>query len=264
MQAKISTLIQGDKFPNFHTTSSLIECQQSDVRILHDPGYVYDWKKLRLSLENKGLAVNDITHLVLSHWHIDHCGNVANFPKAKLIVSQDTVDSIRITVEGILIAEKSGNPVQCLVDFFQSQLSKTDLIDELDGNHSRMRAFGNMVYRNSGDWKEILRKVDLGEVCIIEDETSCTDSPNISFSKVSAHTKGDLIMTVTSFDEVYTFCGDIIPYLQETLVFPMLTENKGAYRKAIEKLVALKSIIVPGHGESFSSDVIVQYLQETF
>uniref|UniRef100_A0A914H1V2 Metallo-beta-lactamase domain-containing protein n=1 Tax=Globodera rostochiensis TaxID=31243 RepID=A0A914H1V2_GLORO len=46
------------------------------------------------SLCARGISPNEITHLVITHWHLDHCGNIGLFPTAQLITPE------RIMAEG--------------------------------------------------------------------------------------------------------------------------------------------------------------------
>jgi glyoxylase-like metal-dependent hydrolase (beta-lactamase superfamily II) len=57
--------------------------------ILVDTGGPWDREVLLAALESEGLAPGEIDHVVCTHGHSDHVGNIGLFPDATLIVSQD-------------------------------------------------------------------------------------------------------------------------------------------------------------------------------
>jgi glyoxylase-like metal-dependent hydrolase (beta-lactamase superfamily II) len=56
-----------------------------DMIILSDPGVLPDQKILVEALKNEGLTVDDISHIFITHSHLDHYRNIGMFPKAKTI-----------------------------------------------------------------------------------------------------------------------------------------------------------------------------------
>ena len=88
--AKISVLIEGyadlkeiSGVYKHNCTVVLIETENK--KIIFDPGL--DRNALLESLEKQKLKVEDITHVFLSHNHIDHCLLMGIFPQAKVCTS---------------------------------------------------------------------------------------------------------------------------------------------------------------------------------
>ncbi len=65
-------------------TTSLVLA--GEYRILVDPGVLNDQQILVDSLAKEGLAIKDITHIFITHSHIDHYRNVGMFPATTPVV----------------------------------------------------------------------------------------------------------------------------------------------------------------------------------
>ena len=65
------------------TTSTLVT--DGELKILADPGIYDDPAVLIDALKAEGLTPDKITHIFLTHSHIDHYYSVALFPKAKVL-----------------------------------------------------------------------------------------------------------------------------------------------------------------------------------
>ncbi|NXT41233.1 MBLC1 protein, partial [Pelecanoides urinatrix] len=59
------------------------------VTVLVDTGGPWDRQRLLQLLANEGLSPNDVTHVVCTHGHSDHVGNINLFPGATLLVGGD-------------------------------------------------------------------------------------------------------------------------------------------------------------------------------
>jgi len=64
-------------------TSALI--RSDDFVILSDPGVLDTQEIMREALKKENLTVDDITHVFITHNHIDHHRNTGMFPAAKVI-----------------------------------------------------------------------------------------------------------------------------------------------------------------------------------
>ncbi len=62
-----------------------------DKYMIFDPGHYGNREPLLSALRNRGLGVNDIDYVVLSHLHFDHAINALLFPRAKIIISRDEI-----------------------------------------------------------------------------------------------------------------------------------------------------------------------------
>ena len=87
--AEVKVLIKG--FTNTDTkddneaevtscTTALVK--DGDFIIVTDPGVLADQKILKDALAKEGLTINDVTHVFITHPHMDHYRNIGMFPKA--------------------------------------------------------------------------------------------------------------------------------------------------------------------------------------
>jgi glyoxylase-like metal-dependent hydrolase (beta-lactamase superfamily II) len=65
------------------STVTLVE--DGDVRVVCDPGSTSDPVVLTAALADRGLTVDDITWIFLSHYHPDHCKYAGLFPEAGVL-----------------------------------------------------------------------------------------------------------------------------------------------------------------------------------
>lgn len=64
-------------------TVSLV--RDNSVVIVVDPGVLENQQILINKLEEHGLSVNDVTHIFVTHSHLDHYRNIGMFPEAKVV-----------------------------------------------------------------------------------------------------------------------------------------------------------------------------------
>ena len=237
-------LIEGSKFPNFHTSSILIVTPK--VNLIYDPGFPYDKTMLLKRLNENNLLPTDIDYIVLSHWHIDHCGSIDLFQKAKIVVSTESIIAIREGIKGVNNAEKSSEfPIDYLGRYLQNEMNIKEMSDT-----AKVRAMANIVYRNKSLWLSILEKYQSGNVIEVNENDKVV-LDGVIISKYSAHTKGDLVVKIVNNQE-NLLVGDIIPnndFQMDNL--PMLTEDKENYAKAIKEILKKGRYIVPGHSKGF-------------
>jgi glyoxylase-like metal-dependent hydrolase (beta-lactamase superfamily II) len=75
-----------------HPTVSLVldHDDDADLVIVVDPGILSDPALLTEALAERGLALDDVTHVFVTHHHLDHTRNVGMFPRARVV----DVDSV--------------------------------------------------------------------------------------------------------------------------------------------------------------------------
>jgi glyoxylase-like metal-dependent hydrolase (beta-lactamase superfamily II) len=71
-----------------HPTVSLV--RDGDLVVVVDPGILTDPALLTDALAERGLGVDDVTHVFVTHHHLDHTRNVGMFPTARVV----DVDSV--------------------------------------------------------------------------------------------------------------------------------------------------------------------------
>jgi glyoxylase-like metal-dependent hydrolase (beta-lactamase superfamily II) len=80
--ARFDVLLAGSPGPNVVSTCTLI--RDGEVVAVVDPGLAPSQGALLEPLRALGLEPTDVTDVVISHHHPDHCLNVALFPRARV------------------------------------------------------------------------------------------------------------------------------------------------------------------------------------
>jgi glyoxylase-like metal-dependent hydrolase (beta-lactamase superfamily II) len=91
--ATVDVLVTGhvtesDAGSSVHPTISLV--RDGDLVIVVDPGILSDQALLIDALRGHGLVVDDVTHVFVTHHHVDHTRNVGMFARA-VVVDVDSV-----------------------------------------------------------------------------------------------------------------------------------------------------------------------------
>ena len=90
------------------STSTLIRC--SGHNIVVDTGSPFMKAGIKTSLKQIGIFPEDVDILILTHNHSDHKGNVAMFPKAKVLVHDASNDlaerTLRVGDDGRIVLKK--------------------------------------------------------------------------------------------------------------------------------------------------------------
>jgi glyoxylase-like metal-dependent hydrolase (beta-lactamase superfamily II) len=103
--ATVDVLVTGhvehtDAGNSVHPTISLV--RDGDLVIVVDPGILSDPSLLTIALQSHGFSPADVTHVFVTHHHIDHTRNIGMFPSAKVV----DVDSV---YDGSLWLEHDGD-----------------------------------------------------------------------------------------------------------------------------------------------------------
>jgi glyoxylase-like metal-dependent hydrolase (beta-lactamase superfamily II) len=91
--ATVDVLVVGhvqdtDAGQSVHPTVSLV--RDGGLVVVVDPGILTDPALLTDALATRGLTVDDVTHVFVTHHHLDHTRNVGMFPRARVV----DVDSV--------------------------------------------------------------------------------------------------------------------------------------------------------------------------
>jgi glyoxylase-like metal-dependent hydrolase (beta-lactamase superfamily II) len=105
MMATVDVLVTGhveetDAGSSVHPTISLV--RDGRLVIVVDPGILSDPSLLTIALQGHGLTAADITHVFVTHHHIDHTRNIGMFSRATVV----DVDSV---YDGSLWLEHGGD-----------------------------------------------------------------------------------------------------------------------------------------------------------
>ena len=80
--ARVDVLLAGSPGPNTASTCTLV--RDGDLAVVVDPGLAPSQAAILEPLRALGLEATDVTDVVISHHHPDHCLNVALFPPARV------------------------------------------------------------------------------------------------------------------------------------------------------------------------------------
>ena len=241
---KWEIVIEGKGFPQFSSTVTLLRLDQG-LNLLFDLGSPYDSYFLIEKLKDLKLGPDDITHVISSHWHIDHLGGITLFPKAVVIGSAETLEIQKQLYEAVSEAERHDNSVQALTEILMEHLiSLTFTKDHL--NLAKLHAMANLTIRNASLVKEFIRKYEDGKFHQVSAEQT-TLFKALQILKVDCHTEGDLIASFAGTDGEEVFIvGDVVTGMENGKAkedFPAVIGRKA---KGKERL------IIPGHGNVFA------------
>ncbi len=240
---KIETLIAGNSFPDFHTSVYLITTKE-DKKILFDTGFPYDTKQLLASLESRNISPADIDTVIISHWHIDHVGSISHFQSARLLISDDSMSTVREIMGYIEKAKTQESPIDYLVNVLDDEGGWDKEIGK-----NQKRAMANFAYRNKHLWETI---AGWEEEKIIIVDTSPYSFEGIEIEKAAIHTDGDLVARVKNRAGKTLFVGDIFP-TENYLAGRNENLLKGCELKLYRETRKPGVSIGPGHGEIFSA-----------
>jgi len=86
--AEVKILIKGyvsEENPDDGTCPTITLVKDKNIIMVIDPGLLKDTQLLITKLKENNLTVNDITHVCITHSHMDHYRNIGMFPKAEAV-----------------------------------------------------------------------------------------------------------------------------------------------------------------------------------
>jgi glyoxylase-like metal-dependent hydrolase (beta-lactamase superfamily II) len=125
MMATVDVLVTGhveetDAGSSVHPTISLV--RDGGLRIVVDPGILSDPALLTIALQSHGLTEDEITHVFVTHHHIDHTRNIGMFPHAKVVDVDSVYDGSlwlehdgdgHVLTEHVRVIETPGHAAEC-------------------------------------------------------------------------------------------------------------------------------------------------------
>lgn len=231
-------LLEGQAFPQNSSSVGLITIKYPDTKTeyyLTDTGSYYDRDKLICALEARNIDVGDINYVILSHWHVDHIGNIDLFHNAQIITTSDCIETnleLNEFINSLETEDKVGEMASRLISLFP----------ESGNSFAKFRAMANLSIRHS---------MQIGYLCKVyqNSRTTLISSPSQKLSEGievfmrNCHTKEDLITKISTSKNTAYFMGDV-----------MVDKNdRGFLSDDMQKELGIKEndLIIPGHGKSF-------------
>jgi glyoxylase-like metal-dependent hydrolase (beta-lactamase superfamily II) len=226
----LNELVRGNRFPNLHSTVVLIEIDNR--KILIDTGYVTDKAILQENLYKLGYSENDITDIVLTHFHLDHIGNVNLFNPAKVYMGKEDYDAIKslqsslednIALDDNIVKSsniKSEKKIKALRNLY---LNNAVILHWLVANQSRIKCITDDVHR-------------LHDYVVIK--------------RAPGHTAGHLVVWCRNELNV-CIAGDALPL--ETNLYTnensdkLININQEQFIKTKKQIMEHADVIYPGH-----------------
>ena len=230
----IDIILEGKKFPQVSSSVALIQNDLNDKEdeyYLLDTGSFYDRDNLILALKERNIKPPDIKHVILSHWHVDHIGNIDLFTDAEIITTNDCIETnIELCrfMNSLKSKDKVGEMADMLVTLFQNS----------GNSYSKLRAMANLSIRHRTQIEYICQKKN--NIRIINDAITDIDSKCITIFKYDCHTKEDLVTEVKLDNRKVFFMGDVM--------------NNSADREFLNRCIRENlpveedDILIPGHG----------------
>ncbi|MCF8367877.1 MAG: MBL fold metallo-hydrolase [Bacteroidales bacterium] len=182
-------LVEPDENNMIKITTRCLLVVEGDRKILFDTGmgrkqaekyysfrYIFGEAGLEKSLQNYGYTKNDITDVVFTHLHDDHCG-----------------DAIRINASGKPELTFKNATYYCSASQWEW------------ANNPNKREAGSFFKIN------FQHLMDSGKLRLIEKEGLFC--PNIKLRIMDGHTRGQLIPVITDREKTFVFIADFIPLL---------------------------------------------------
>ncbi len=93
---------------------------ESDAKILVDTGFEGDLseqinrKTLINDLKRFGIKPEDIDTVFITHWHLDHCGNLSVFKESDILTSKTAVERFNLDYEGVRDGKRIADGVRVI------------------------------------------------------------------------------------------------------------------------------------------------------
>lgn len=229
----IFQIVVGDVFPLLHSTVALIKTRET--LILIDSGYFTDSNLLLKNLKRLEVSPSDIDHLILTHFHLDHCGNLYFFKEVQLYMG----------VEDYILCEE-------IYKHLNNEHWLTDIILENYNcqNEHKIRALVNLLKNNSSIFMFIMNKK---KIKLIDQDMVRLDN-RISIKKTPGHTDGH-ISVFCNLEDIGTVCiaGDALPVnIVKTNDKGFMHQDERLFFQTKNQLITDSDIIIPGHDRLFN------------
>lgn len=236
---EIDVLIEGKKFPQNSSSVVLVKETVSEEitnNYLLDTGSYYDRNKLINVLTERKLNPHDIRYVILSHWHVDHIGNIDLFSNAKIIATEDCINT-NIELDRFIGSLKSEDEIEEMTELLMTLFSDSDI------SRAKFRAMANLSIHHKEQIAYICEAFRHNCIRIIKVPYEGILSNLLSVYKFDCHTKEDIVTKVQLTNNSAFFMGDVILDSDDNYFLEKYT---------IEDLdIVENDLVIPGHGKPF-------------
>lgn len=233
---KIELLKNGIIEINLSVTNCFL-IEDGDKYILIDTGYEHEWDLFNEKLKESDVSIRDISHIILTHHHDDHCGLLNKLTTEKNDIKVVMSD---LAKELILTGENDRNHQGGFINQTAKQIKL--LKNKFDRDWNELQFTPYIVREND---ILITEDMQLSEVGIGLDG---------KIFRTPGHSKDSISVIL---DNGYSFVGDAAANMP---IFQMVganycvlvLEDLDQYYQSWEKIIAMNAqYILPGHGNSF-------------
>ena len=231
---RLIPVLTGATYPALRSTVILI--QDGKRQILVDTGYPTERELLLTNLDKLGVTPEAITHLVLTHYHLDHTGNIVLFDRAKIFIGSEDF----ATVQEIY---KNCNDERKLEETIGES---TNLQDK-----RKIRALKIQLKNNLSTLEFCVRKEK--KIKLINDDYPLGEK--ILIKRTPGHSRGHLSVWV-DFGRGRRICvaGDALPMAalldhNNPAEAGIIVQNSEAFLASKKRILTWADIIYPGHDQ---------------
>jgi len=236
---EIEILIEGKKFPQNSSSVVLVKETVSEEitnNYLLDTGSYYDRYKLIDVLTERKLKPYDIQYVILSHWHVDHLGNIDLFNNAKIIVTEECIDT-NIELDRFIGSLKSEDKIEEMTELLMTLFPDSGI------SRAKFRAMANLSIYHKEQIAYICEAFRHNRIRIIKDPNEGILTNLLSVYKFDCHTKEDIVTKIQLTNNCAFFMGDMILDSDD---------NYFLEKSTIEDLgIVENDLVIPGHGKPF-------------
>ena len=227
-----SPINAGSEFPHLRANAILV--REQGLVALVDCGGKKDAESIQRELAVQGISKSQISLIVFTHLHYDHCENIDLFNRAEIVVHWREIE---------------------LLERFLAASTMEEVKSQINAHYEHVHAFflRTMCQRYDVD-RSLYAKIleDRGRLLIVDHDNY--DVGKFSMIETSGHSVGHMSVYVHS-ERPILIAGDAILSLnslnQQRVEKQNICWNRENQRISAERIMAGSGFVIPGHGKPF-------------